>query len=100
MAVVLAPQLFLAFSGGFEVRASDGVLGVVETPLFPADVAEPDFLVVRVCDGGDARRPVVSAAFVEAVDAERRIVFVHGETALLARLPEHLPVTACREALR
>jgi hypothetical protein len=42
----------------------------------------------------------VSTAFVEAVDAERRIVFVHGETALLARLPEHLPVTACREALR
>lgn len=100
MFVVPAPQLLLAFCAGFEVRANDGVLGIVETPLFPADVAEPDFLVVRVGDGARARRPVVSTAFVEAVDAQQRIVFVHGRTGHLARLPEHLPITACREALR
>ena len=82
----------LASSAGFEVVASDGVLGVVETPLFPPDVAEPDFLVVRVGSGEETRRPVVAAALVSDVDPARRRVSVTGPRGLLARLPEHLPI--------
>jgi hypothetical protein len=86
------PHLALASSAGFEVVASDGVLGVVETPLFPPDLAEPDFLVVRVTSGAETLRPVVSAGLVSQVDTEHRRVSVSGPKGLLARLPEHLPI--------
>jgi hypothetical protein len=92
MSAVPVPHVSLASSAGFEVVAADGVLGVVETPLFPPDVAEPDFLVVRVTSPGETRRPVVSAALVREVDPARRVVSVRGLRGLLAHLPEHLPI--------
>jgi hypothetical protein len=92
MTLLPVSHVSLASSAGFEVVASDGLLGVVETPLFPPDFAEPDFLVVRVTSGAETRRPVVSAALVHEVDAERRRVSVSGPKGLLARLPEHLPI--------
>jgi hypothetical protein len=85
-------QTGLSLCCGYRVHADDGELGVVETPLFPPDGSEPDFLVLRIADGAGARRPVVAAALVEAVDAERRVVRVHGLRADLALLPEHLPL--------
>ena len=88
----MQPEHLLANSAGFDVVASDGVVGVVETPLFPPDAAEPDFLVVRVLDGSRTRRPVVSTALVESVDTQRRAVCVRGQTPTLVRLPERLPI--------
>lgn len=82
----------LAYCGGFRVEAADGVLGVVETPLFPPDVAAPDYLVIRANGRGRVHRPVVSTALVTSVDAARRVVVLSGLAAELARLPEHLPL--------
>jgi hypothetical protein len=81
----------LAFTCGFAVEAEDGPVGVVETPLFPPDRREPDFLVLRV---GRIlpRRPVVRTALVEGVDAKTRIVRIRGRRAEIAHLPEHLPL--------
>jgi len=82
----------LALSSGFRVVAHDGPVGVVETPLFPPDEAEPDFLVLRVGDRLHQRRPVVPAALVERVDPHARVVHVHGSRNVIAALPEHLPL--------
>ncbi len=81
----------LAFTCGFAVEAEDGPVGVVETPLFPPDRSEPDFLVLRV---GRIlpRRPVIHAALVEGVDPKRRVVRIHGRRAEIAHVPEHLPL--------
>lgn len=85
-------HLLLARCGGFSVEASDGPVGVVETPLFPPDGASPDFLVLRVGNRLRPRRPVLAAALVERVDLDARVVRVHGLGAEIARLPEHLPI--------
>ena len=82
----------LALSSGFSVVASDGLVGVVETPLFPPDQTEPDFLVLRVGDRLHQRRPVLPAALVERVDPHSRVVHVHGSRSTIAGLPEHLPL--------
>ncbi len=74
------------------VEAEDGVVGRVETPLFPSVGGAPDFLVVHVRDGIRLRRPVVPAALVEEVDTNFRIVRVRGRRAQVSRLPEHLPL--------
>ena len=81
----------LALSGGFAVEATDGVVGVVETPLFPPDETTPDFLVVRV-GRLHPRRPVIAAALVESVDLHARVVRVRGTRTDIAELPEHLPL--------
>jgi len=82
----------LALSGGFGVVASDGPVGIVETPLFPPDQTEPDFLVLRVGDRLHQRHPVLPAALVERVDPQSRVVHVHGTRKTIAGLPEHLPL--------
>jgi hypothetical protein len=82
----------LGKSGGFVVEADDGVVGVVETPLFPANGGAPDYLVVRARVGLRARKPVVPAALVSEVDPNFRIVHLRGLREELARLPEHLPL--------
>ena len=82
----------LALSSGFTVLAGDGLVGVVETPLFPPDQSEPDFLVLRVGDRLHERRPVVPAALVERVDPHARVVHVHGSRDEIVGLPEHLPL--------
>lgn len=81
----------LALSSGFAVEATDGVVGVVETPLFPPDETTPDFLVVRV-GRLHPRRPVIAAALVESVDPHARVVRVRGTRTDIAELPEHLPL--------
>jgi hypothetical protein len=81
----------LSLSGGFRLEASDGVVGTVETPLFPPDDTVPDFLVVRV-GRLHPRRPVIAAALVESVDPAARVVRVRGRRAEILRLPEHLPL--------
>jgi hypothetical protein len=81
----------LALSGGFGVEASDGFVGVVETPLFPPDETTPDFLVLRV-GRPHPRRPILAAALVESVDPRARIVRVRGRCSDIMSLPEHLPL--------
>ena len=84
--------MLLAGSAGFEAVASDGALGTVETPLFPPDAREPDFLVLRIRGWTGTRRPIVSTALVEAVDADRRVVVLASSRREIARLPEHVPI--------
>jgi hypothetical protein len=87
----LDTDLLLALSGGFAVVADDGVVGVVETPLFPPDGTEPDFLVLRI-GRLHPRRPILSATLVEHVDRDARRVRVRGSRDDIERLPEHLPL--------
>lgn len=82
----------LASCNGFLVEASDGEVGEVETPLFPPDRSEPDYLVLRVRGRLRVRRPVVATALVGEVDPCRRRVRVHGTKGQIERLPEHLPL--------
>jgi hypothetical protein len=84
--------MLLAGSAGFEAVAQDGTIGTVETPLFPPDAREPDFLVLRIRDWSGTRRPIVPAALVEGVDADRRVVHLAGSRREIARLPEHVPI--------
>ncbi|HET7572608.1 MAG TPA: hypothetical protein VFJ77_08065 [Gaiellaceae bacterium] len=84
-------EALLSLSSGFAVEASDGVVGIVETPLFPPDETTPDFLILRV-GRLHPRRPVVAAALVESVDPRSRVVRVRGRRDEIAGLPEHLPL--------
>lgn len=81
----------LATSHGFVAVAEDGPIGKVETPLFPPDSDEPDYLVVQT---GSIRkkRPVIHTALVDHVDRRRRLVYLHGRGKEIAKLPEHLPL--------
>jgi hypothetical protein len=84
--------LLLAGSAGFRAIARDGPLGAVETPLFPPDAREPDFLVLRTGSGLRVRRPIVSTALVEGVDPDLRVVRLALQRKDAARLPEHVPI--------
>jgi hypothetical protein len=59
----------LACCHGYEVRAADGRLGVVETPVFSGTRLRPDFLVVRT-DETEAGRCLVPVNLVEEVDPD------------------------------
>jgi hypothetical protein len=85
-------QRSLAGCHGFLVVGTDGACGAVETPLFPPDRVDPDFLIVRTGGRVRPRFRVVSTALVEAVDgdSERVLLRLSGEE--LRRLPEHLPL--------
>lgn len=82
----------LASCNGYFVEASDGRVGEVETPLFPPDRSEPDYLVLRVGGTVGVRRPVLSTALVEEVDPRRRLIRVRGTKGQIENLPEHLPL--------
>jgi hypothetical protein len=82
----------LGGTAGYRVTASDGWLGVVETPLFPPDAAEPDFLLLRVDGWPRTRRPVVSVSRVEAVDVHHGTVHIRGRREEIAALSEQLPI--------
>ena len=82
----------LASCNGYVVEASDGPVGEVETPLFPPDRSQPDYLVLRVGGPLGVRRPVLAAALVEHVDSRRRLVRVRGTKGQIERLPEQLPL--------
>jgi hypothetical protein len=86
------PEDVIARSHGFLAVASDGPCGAVETPLFPPDGGEPDFLVVRIGDRVRPRFPIVPAVFVAEVDPEREVVRLALSRAELRRLPERLPL--------
>lgn len=79
-------------SHGFLAVATDGPCGAVETPLFPPDGGEPDFLVVRLGDRVRPRFPIVSTALVAEVDADREVVRLALSRAEVTRLPEYLPL--------
>jgi len=82
----------LARAAGYTATAEDGDVGSVETPLFPSDSREPDFLVLRVRTRGRTRRPIVSCALVADVDPARRVVRLRAARSDVLRLPEHVPI--------
>ena len=82
----------LASCNGYVVEASDGQVGEVETPLFPPDRSQPDYLILRIGRAVGVRRPVVATALVEEVDSRRRLVRVRGTKGQIESLPEHLPL--------
>jgi len=82
----------LACCSGFHVEAADGVVGEVETPLFPPDASAPDYLVIRVSRRGRVSRPVVATALVESVDPGRRVIVLRGSNREIMGLPERLPL--------
>lgn len=90
------PVSALACCHGYEVEAEDGPVGVVETPLFPPDCDEPDFLVVRVHVRGRLfpRFPIVPVSLVSEVEPGVRLVRVRGSARSVAQLPEKLPLAA------
>jgi hypothetical protein len=77
---------------GYGVLAQDGVLGHVETPLFPPDGRHPDFLVIRVRDAARLRFPVVHVSLVRDIDQEARLIRVGMRRRDAASLPEQLPL--------
>jgi hypothetical protein len=85
-------ETILALCSGFTVEASDGAVGVVETPIFPPDEATPDFLVLRTGGRLNPRHPVLATALVESIDPRGRVVRVRGSRAEILGLPEHLPL--------
>jgi hypothetical protein len=82
----------LASCNDYLVEATDGEVGTVETPLFPPEGSDADYLVLRVAGFSEARRRVVPAALVKDVDSRRRLVRLRVTKAELDRLPEDLPV--------
>jgi hypothetical protein len=82
----------LARCQGFLAIGDDGPVGAVETPLFPPDRDEPDYLVLRVGSVLRRRRPVVSVALVDDVDPRRGLLYLRGRREEVARLPEQLPL--------
>jgi hypothetical protein len=80
----------LARSHGSLVVASDGLVGEVETPLFPPDADEPDYLLVNRQRRLRSRRPVVPVALVRHVTPG--VVFLRATSDEVDRLPEHLPI--------
>ena len=81
----------LAVSHGFSVLADDGRLGEIETPLFPPDSAEPDYLVVLI-GRRTSRRRLVGVGLVDSADPRRREVRLRGSRAEIHSLPALLPV--------
>ena len=82
----------LATCNDYLVDALDGRIGEIETPLFPPDGSEPDYLVLRVIGPSGVRRPVVPTALVEGVDSRRRLVRLHLTRRQIDSIPEDLPL--------
>lgn len=82
----------LASCNDYLVDAVDGHVGKVETPLFPPDGPEPDYLVIRVAGPSGVRRPVVTTAVVKDVDSRQRLVRLHLTKKQIEMLPEDLPL--------
>jgi hypothetical protein len=88
----------LAHCHGFLAVATDGQLGEIETPLFPPDWREPDYLIVRTTQEHNhrLRRPVIPTGLVEEVDEERKVLHLRGTVRQLAHMPESVPLTRSR----
>jgi hypothetical protein len=80
----------LACSHGYLVVGCDGPLGVVETPLFPPEGDEPDYLVLRRRKRLRASHPVVHVSLVHS--AEPGLVRLAATSDEVDRLPEGLPL--------
>ncbi len=77
---------------GYLAVASDGLCGAVETPLFPPDGGEPDFLIVRMDEQAGTRRPIVPVSLVERVDPRRELVYLRAARSEIAVLQDNLPL--------
>lgn len=77
---------------GFLVVAADGPCGSIETPLFPPDCNDPDFLVVRIGGRTGARRVIMPTGLVQRIDPSAETVRIAGTRDELTRLPEMLPL--------
>ena len=83
----------LARCHGFAVEAGGRPVGTIETPLFSGAEFRPDYLIVRTDEViGRGHFRVVPVAFVERVDAERRLVALAISVRAVAELPEELPL--------
>lgn len=92
----------LARCHGFLALAADGQLGEIETPLFPPDWREPDYLIVRATIPANQRprRPVIPVSMVEDVDDAQRTVYLRGTVKELVHMPEALPLAGRRGGRR
>jgi hypothetical protein len=81
---------------GYAVCASDGLAGEVDTPLFPAEGAPPDYLVLRITCRGRLlpRFPVLPVVLVEHVDDARGRITVAADRSTIETLPSKLPAAA------
>ena len=77
---------------GFTVVSSDGPCGFVETPLFPPDCKDPDFLVVRMSGPRSPRFRILPTSLVDVIDVSSETVVVAASRRELRRLPERLPL--------
>jgi hypothetical protein len=65
---------------------------VVETPIFPPDGGEPDYVVVRTDGRAGPRYPIIAAVLVGAVDPNRELIYVDLDKEEVGRMPEQLPL--------
>jgi hypothetical protein len=87
-----ARRISLATSAGYSVVADDGLVGVVETPIFSRYADEPDYLIVRVGSAAPFRRLTIPVALVKSTDSSARSVVIAETLIEIAALPVNLPV--------
>jgi hypothetical protein len=81
----------LACSHGYLVIGRDGPLGIVETPLFPPEGDEPDYLIVRRRrHRRRASHPLVHVSLVRS--AQPGVIRLTVSAEEVDRLPERLPL--------
>jgi hypothetical protein len=71
---------------GFTLVGTDGPIGFVETPLFPPDCTDPDFLLVRLRSSGTRR--LVPTGHIETIDPSAQIVHVDQTRADVLAFPD------------
>lgn len=82
----------LACCHGYSVAAGRRRIGTVETPMFAADAAAPDYLIVRMSPEIAGTFRLVPAALVASVDRELRTVTLAADGDAIVALPERLPL--------
>jgi hypothetical protein len=82
----------LASSSGYDVVSDDGVVGVIETPIFSGSADEPDYLIVRVGSAASFHRVTIPVGLVRATDRKTRSVVVAASSRTIAALPTNLPI--------
>jgi hypothetical protein len=82
----------LTSSSGFVVEASDGRVGEIELPIFPPDLSEPDYLLLRPEGLLSLRRPLVATELIDQVDVRGRRICVRGSRAQIESLPYRVPL--------
>jgi hypothetical protein len=77
---------------GFLAVGEDGIVGRVETPVFPPDAAVPDYLVIRGSGGTERPRVFVASTLVSGVDQALREVYLAATVGEVLALPDRLPL--------